>query len=276
MTKTLNTDSENRIAVWAITPNGAALAVRIAAALPGADVFATDRLEGLPESAVRFRSLAEAVAGHFHRCDGHVFIMATGIVVRSVAGLLVHKTADPAVVVVDDRGTFAVSLLSGHLGGANRLAGQVAAAIGAQPVITTATDVNAVPAIDVLAAERGLKIENPQAIKTVNMALLTGSPVEQLAHGDQDLDDDQRDDVPLDAQAPPVVLEGEQGIGGARDQVELPFERVVALRQLVLLGEPLVQAFEVGTLPEGVRLLLDLDPPDHPLLDVQGAADVAQ
>jgi cobalt-precorrin 5A hydrolase len=178
MTKTLNTDSENRIAVWAITPNGAALAVRIAAALPGADVFATDRLEGLPESAVRFRSLAEAVAGHFHRCDGHVFIMATGIVVRSVAGLLVHKTADPAVVVVDDRGTFAVSLLSGHLGGANRLAGQVAAAIGAQPVITTATDVNAVPAIDVLAAERGLKIENPQAIKTVNMALLTGSPVE--------------------------------------------------------------------------------------------------
>ena len=178
MTKTLNTDSENRIAVWAITSNGAALAVRMAAALNGADVFATNRLEGLPDSAVRFESLAEAVAAHFHRYGGHVFIMATGIVVRSVAGLLVHKTADPAVVAVDDRGTFAISLLSGHLGGANRLAGQVAAAIGAQPVITTATDVNAVPAIDVLAAERGLKIENPQAIKTVNMALLTGSPVE--------------------------------------------------------------------------------------------------
>jgi len=82
------------------------------------------------------------------------------------------------VVVVADKGTFAISLLSGHLGGANRLAGQVAAAIGAQPVITTATDVNAVPAIDVLAAELGLKIESPQAIKTVNMALLTGAAVE--------------------------------------------------------------------------------------------------
>jgi cobalt-precorrin 5A hydrolase len=174
----LNTVSENKIAVWAITPNGAALATRIAAAFPAADVYATDTLDGLPATAVRFRSLAEAVAAHFHRYGGHVFIMAAGIVVRTVAGLIVHKTEDPAVVVVDDRGTFAISLLSGHLGGANRWAGRVAAAIGAQPVITTATDVNAVPAIDVLAGELGLKIENPQAIKNVNMALLTGSPVE--------------------------------------------------------------------------------------------------
>jgi cobalt-precorrin 5A hydrolase len=173
----LNTVSENKIAVWAITPNGAALAARIAAAFPNADLFGTDRLDRLPEAAVRFGPLAEAVAAHFRRYAGHVFIMATGIVVRAVAGLLVHKTQDPAVVVVDDRGRFAISLVSGHLGGANRLAGQVAAAIGAQPVITTATDVNAVAAIDVLAGELGLKIENPQAIKTVNMALLSGSPV---------------------------------------------------------------------------------------------------
>jgi cobalt-precorrin 5A hydrolase len=178
MTRTLNTVSENKVAVWAITPNGAALATRIAAAFPAADVYAMDTLAGLPISAVRMRSLAEAVAAHFRRYGGHVFIMATGIVVRAVAGLIVHKTEDPAVVVVDDRGTFAISLLSGHLGGANRLAGRVAAAIGAQPVITTATDVNAVPAVDVLAAELGLEIENPQAIKSVNRALLTGSPVE--------------------------------------------------------------------------------------------------
>jgi cobalt-precorrin 5A hydrolase len=127
---------------------------------------------------VRFGSLTETLTVNFRRYEGHVFIMATGIVVRTVAGLLVHKTEDPAVVVVDDRGLFAISLLSGHLGGANRLAGQVAAAIGAQPVITTATDVNAVPAIDVLALELGLRIENPAAIKTVNMALLQGAPVD--------------------------------------------------------------------------------------------------
>jgi cobalt-precorrin 5A hydrolase len=174
----LNTVSGNKTAVWAITPNGAALAIRIAAALPAAELFGTDALAGLPESAVRFGSLREAVGAHFTRFGGHVFIMATGIVVRMVAGLLVHKTADPAVVAVDDRGRFAVSLLSGHIGGANRLAQQVAAAIGAQPVITTATDVNAIPAVDAVAVELGLTIENPPAIKTVNMALLAGRPID--------------------------------------------------------------------------------------------------
>jgi cobalt-precorrin 5A hydrolase len=170
--------SENKIAVWAITPNGAALAVRIAAAFANADVYGGKRLDGLPEPAVRFESLTEAVAAHFRRYSGHVFVMAAGIVVRTVAGLIVHKTEDPAVVVVDDRGAFAISLLSGHIGGANRLALQVAAAIGAQPVVTTATDVNGAVAIDLLAAELGLAVETPAAIKTVNMALLTGSPLE--------------------------------------------------------------------------------------------------
>ncbi len=178
MMQTSNTVSENKIAVWAITPNGAALAVRIAAAIPNADVHGGGRLDRLPESAVRFESLTEAVAARFRRYSGHVFIMATGIVVRTVAGLIVHKSEDPAVVVVDDRGTFAISLLSGHIGGANRLALQVAAAIGAQPVVTTATDVNGAVAIDLLAAELGLTIETPAAIKTVNMALLIGSPLE--------------------------------------------------------------------------------------------------
>lgn len=178
MTGTLNTASENRIAVWAITPNGASLAARLAAAFPKAAVLGSDKLERLPEPAVRFASLGEAVAAHFRRFSGHVFIMATGIVVRIVAPLLTHKTRDPAVVVVDDRGSFAVSLLSGHIGGANRLAEQVAAAIGARAVVTTATDVNAAAAIDLLAVELGLRIENPQAVKAVNMALLTGAPVE--------------------------------------------------------------------------------------------------
>ena len=169
--------SEAEIAVWAITPNGAALASKIAAGIPKADVYVAQKIAG-PADACRFDSLAQAVAECFQRYTGHVFIMATGIVVRTVAPLMVHKTRDPAVVVTDDRGQFAISLLSGHLGGANRLAEQVAAAIGAQPVITTATDVNAVPAIDVLAQEAGMVIENPQAIKTVNMALLTGAAVE--------------------------------------------------------------------------------------------------
>jgi cobalt-precorrin 5A hydrolase len=103
--------------------------------------------------------------------------MATGIVVRAIAPVLKDKTVDPAVVVVDDRGRFAVSLISGHIGGANRLASEVADLLGAAPVITTATDTNQKPAIDVLAVDLGLTIENPECIKAVNMALLTGDSI---------------------------------------------------------------------------------------------------
>ncbi len=242
----MSTDSENRIALWAITPNGAALAVRLAAALPGAVVFATQKLDGLPATAVRFGSLAQTVAAHFRRYGGHVFIMAAGIVVRSVAGLLVHKTTDPAVVVVDERGTFAVSLLSGHIGGANRLAVQVAAAIGATPVITTATDVNAVPAIDVLARERGLKIETPQAIKTVNMALLTGSPV--AVHDPLGR---------LAGQIPQAVAFGGAGVVSARVYAD---DRIAAtaVGTLVLRPPSLVAGIGCnrGTQPEEIKSLL--------------------
>ena len=80
-------------------------------------------------------------------------------------------------VVVDEAGQFAVSLLSGHLGGANELARQVAKISGGTPVITTATDVQGLPALDLLAVEHGLTIENLAGVRPVHMALLAGRPV---------------------------------------------------------------------------------------------------
>ncbi|MFP4310235.1 MAG: cobalamin biosynthesis protein CbiG, partial [Desulfococcaceae bacterium] len=88
----------------------------------------------------------------FRKFDGHVFIMSTGIVVRLIAPLLRAKTEDPAVVVMDELAVHAISLVSGHIGGANGLARRVAEAVGATPVITTATDVNQLPAVDAIAA----------------------------------------------------------------------------------------------------------------------------
>ncbi|MCK7510842.1 MAG: hypothetical protein MZV70_46760 [Desulfobacterales bacterium] len=141
------------------------------------EVFIRAPLAPLAPAAVPFASLKTALAERFRAYRGHVCVMATGIVVRLLAGLLVHKAEDPAVVVVDEGGGFAISLVSGHLGGANALARQVAAVLGARPVITTATDVNGVPAVDVVALELGLAVENPEAIKAVNMALLAGEPI---------------------------------------------------------------------------------------------------
>ena len=104
--------------------------------------------------------------------DGFVFIMATGIVVRMIAPLLESKESDPAVVVMDDAGKFAISLLSGHLGGANELAERCAFVIGARAVITTATDTNGLPSFDMLAKENGWIIDDLRQVKQLNTLLL--------------------------------------------------------------------------------------------------------
>ena len=164
----------DKIALWAITPKGALLARKIAKSLPDARLHLSADLGIFDIPAFYFKRLSDAIASDFHAYTGHVFIMSTGIVVRLIASCIRNKTTDPAVVVVDEIGRHAVSLVSGHLGGANSLAIKVAGLIGADPVITTATDVNQVPAIDVLAKQHNLFIENPEAIKNINMAFITG------------------------------------------------------------------------------------------------------
>jgi cobalt-precorrin 5A hydrolase len=169
--------AENRTAIWVITPNGRTIAHRITKYLPDADLYLSDKISPGRLKAARFNKLSDALAERFLRYKAHIFIMATGIVVRMIAPFIQNKFEDPAVVVVDDQGRHAISLLAGHLGGANELTCKIAEMLQADPVISTATDVNAKPAIDVLAKERKLTIENPSAIKTVNMALLTGRPI---------------------------------------------------------------------------------------------------
>jgi cobalt-precorrin 5A hydrolase / precorrin-3B C17-methyltransferase len=106
------------------------------------------------------RFSAARVKANWMEGSRFVFIMASGIVVRTIAPLLKDKRTDPAVVVLDEKGEYVVSLVSGHLGGANRLAKEIALVVGGQPVITTASDVNALPAIDLWAEEQGLIVDN--------------------------------------------------------------------------------------------------------------------
>jgi cobalt-precorrin 5A hydrolase len=173
----IRNSKHNKLAVWAVTPNGAKLADRLADSLPDADIYVSQNLAEKKSSYIRFEILSATLEEKFRLYTGHIFIMSTGIVVRVLAPLIQSKTKDPAVVVVDDLGKNAISLLSGHIGGANELTHKIAKIIKANPVITTATDINAVPAIDMLAKENNLFIENPGAIKTVNMALLTGKKI---------------------------------------------------------------------------------------------------
>jgi cobalt-precorrin 5A hydrolase len=126
----------------------------------------------LAMGAFGYERLATLLTDIWPKHDGLICIMAAGIVVRQIAPLLRHKATDPAIVVVDELGHFAISLLSGHLGGANRLASEVARLTGAQTVITTASDVQGRPALDLLARDLGLEVENPDLLARIARALL--------------------------------------------------------------------------------------------------------
>lgn len=114
---------------------------------------------------------------HFDQADALLFIGACGIAVRAIAPLCRSKTTDPAVLVMDEAGRFIIPLLSGHIGGANELSLALAEKTGATPVVTTATDVRGIPAIDTWAVRNDCAIENPRAIQPVSSALLDGKSV---------------------------------------------------------------------------------------------------
>jgi cobalt-precorrin 5A hydrolase len=140
-------------------------------------LYAPDRDFTAAGQCVRFQALPPAVGTAFARHRRIIFVMALGIVVRMIAGHIKDKTTDPAVVVVDEAGRNVISVLSGHLGGANSLARHVANALGARPVITTATDVRGLPAVDELARERGWALDPPAAVRRVNSAIVNGKIV---------------------------------------------------------------------------------------------------
>lgn len=113
----------------------------------------------------------------FGWADHIIFVGACGIAVRHIAPYIRSKKQDPAVLAVDECGTFVISLLSGHLGGANELTHQVAGLLGAIPVVTTATDLHNCFAVDVFARKNNCEILNMQAAKAVSAALLAGKKV---------------------------------------------------------------------------------------------------
>ncbi len=165
---------ETAIRVVALTRRGASLARKISRDLAGAQCWLARTQAGGNPQEQTFDRVATVFGEAFQRGEDLVAVMAAGIVVRSIAPHLRGKTRDPAVVVVDEAGKFAISLLSGHQGGANRLARQVAQIIKGTPVITTASDLQGLPALDLAALSAGLTIENPSALSQVQMSLLSG------------------------------------------------------------------------------------------------------
>ncbi len=162
----------------------------------------------------------------FRTCDALIFCCAAGIAVRAIAPWVKSKTTDPAVLVLDEKATFVIPLLSGHIGGANALALTLSDALGATPVVTTATDLSGLFAVDVFAKENRLTITDMALAKEVSAALLAGEPVGFSS------------DLPVVGTLPKGLTEGEAALG-----VCVSFERKAPYERTLLL---IPQRFALG------------------------------
>ena len=224
-----------KTAIISLTKKGIELAGKISDKLKS-DVFGPVTLiDNEPlRNGIAFYPITENfgqfVGKIFSEYQALIFIMACGIVVRSIAPYLKDKKQDPAVVVMDEKGQFAISLLSGHWGHANELAQQVAAITGGQPVLTTATDVNGIIAWDVFARKYDWVIEDGLVLKQVSSILVNGGSVNLFS------------DCRIEGQLPSYIQVGQEGKKGRyavvlsnATNIKPEFETVLYLRPVNLI-----------------------------------------
>lgn len=170
---------KKKMAIVCFTPQGKEVASKIMEELP--DPFLDSSWD--VEFVFKPVPFKQWMKEHFQQLDALLFIGAIGIVVRDMAPCLKSKLTDPAVVVMDEKAQYVISVLSGHLGGANRLSHELAHLLGAIPVITTSSDVNGKIAIDVFAKDNNLRITSMKQAKLCASEIVSGYPVEFCCQG---------------------------------------------------------------------------------------------
>ncbi len=165
-----------KLAIITLTTGGVYQAKRIKKYYKEATLYTLKRhlQEGFLEIDV---SLSDLTRQLFKNYDGILFIMSTGIVVRTIAPFIQHKTIDPAIMVMDEKGEYIISLLSGHIGKANAYTIEIASHISALPIITTASDVNGKMAVDVMANKLGCHIDNMDQAKEMTIRIIENKKI---------------------------------------------------------------------------------------------------
>ena len=158
-----------KVAIVSVSDKGKKLAVTIKEKM--------DNDSTIIRADVFHKNVKKCLKIAFYEYDAIIAVMASGILIRSIAPYIESKTSDPAVLNIDDNGNFVISTLSGHLGGANSLTNKIAALIGATPVITTSSDINNRLGIDVLARDLYLSIDRPKEILFFNKAIIEGHEI---------------------------------------------------------------------------------------------------
>ncbi|MXX20536.1 MAG: precorrin-3B C(17)-methyltransferase [Cenarchaeum sp. SB0661_bin_35] len=167
-----------KVAVLAITKNGKKIGQRLTEAFPNMTLYSPKKLQG-PESGIMWydESTTQMAGELFTKYDGIVYLFSLGAVIRLIAPHLRDKKSDPAVIVIDDRLCFVISVLSGHLGGANALARKIAERMGATPVITTAADVNKTIAVDLVGRDLGWVIDDDVNVTRISAYMINQEPI---------------------------------------------------------------------------------------------------
>ncbi|UOE96001.1 cobalt-precorrin 5A hydrolase [Alkalihalobacillus sp. LMS39] len=169
------------IALVAITKHGVQMVRKLQESIQTADVYYMTKFEHGDEKEKGIYMFEGSVRlilpDLFKKYDGIVMVISLGAVVRMIAPILKDKKTDPAVVVVDDKGQFVISVLSGHIGGANELTHELSEHLQATPVITTASDVNKTIPVDIFGREFGWIVEYEKKVTPVSAAVVNEEPI---------------------------------------------------------------------------------------------------
>jgi len=158
-----------KVSVLAITKNGVNIGLRLKEYFPNWEVFAPSKFSDNNKKIIWYsESTTEKIVELFKNNNALICLFSLGAVIRLLAPYLKDKKTDPAVIVIDDKTSFVISVLSGHLGGANELTQVIAQKLDAIPVITTAADVNKTIAVDLVGREFGWKIEGDSTVTKIS------------------------------------------------------------------------------------------------------------
>lgn len=167
-----------KISVIAITKNGIKIGENLKKIFPDWDAFAPSKLSNESVGITWYSEpTTEKIVELFKSSNALICIFSLGAVIRLIAPYLKDKKIDPAVIVIDDKTNFVISVLSGHIGGANELTQEIADNLGALPVITTAADVNKTIAVDLIGREYNWKIDDDSTVTTISAHMVNEEPI---------------------------------------------------------------------------------------------------
>lgn len=157
-----------KVSILAITKNGINIGLKLKEIFPSWNVFAPSKFSDNRKISWYTEPTSEKIIELFKNNEALICLFSLGAVIRLIAPHLKDKKTDPAVIVIDDKTNFVISVLSGHIGGANKLTNNIAEKLDAIPVVTTAADVNKTIAVDLLGRELGWKIDDDSTVTKIS------------------------------------------------------------------------------------------------------------